>query len=87
VRGRDRIAITGDNGAGKSTLLRLIAGEIRPTSGRLEPAAAAGVLPQDHHRLPLDRPLLDFYRSSVVGYEDAARAFLGHGDRRQPERI
>ena len=29
VRGRDRIAVTGDNGAGKTTLLRLIAGELR----------------------------------------------------------
>ncbi len=29
-------------------------------------------------RLPLERPLLDFYRSRVVGYEDEARAFLGH---------
>ena len=78
VRGRDRIVVMGDNGAGKTTLLRLVAGELAPTSGRAEPAEAAGVLPQDHHRLPLDRPLLDYYRSQVVGYEDEARAFLGH---------
>ena len=56
VRGRDRIAVTGDNGAGKTTLLRLVAGELAPTSGRAEPAETAGILPQDHHRLPLDRP-------------------------------
>ena len=78
VRGRDRIAVTGDNGAGKTTLLRLIAGELAPTSGRAEPAGAAGILPQNHHRLPLDRSLLDYYRSQVIGYEDEARAFLGH---------
>jgi ATPase subunit of ABC transporter with duplicated ATPase domains len=78
VRGRDRIAVTGDNGAGKTTLLRLVAGELAPTSGRAEPAEAAGILPQDHHRMPLDRPLLDYYRSQVIGYEDDARAFLGH---------
>jgi len=78
VRGRDRIAVTGDNGAGKTTLLRLIAGELAPTAGLAEPAGAAGVLPQDHHSLPLERPLLEFYRSRVVGYEDEARAFLGH---------
>ena len=78
VRGRDRIAITGENGAGKSTLLRLLTGELAPTAGTVEPAPAPGVLPQDHHGLPLDRPVLDFYRSAVVGYEDEARAFLGH---------
>ena len=78
VRGRDRIAITGENGAGKSTLLRLLTGELAPTAGTVEPADAPGVLPQDHHGLPLDRPVLDFYRSAVVGYEDEARAFLGH---------
>jgi ATPase subunit of ABC transporter with duplicated ATPase domains len=78
VRGRDRIAVMGDNGAGKTTLLRLLAGELAPTTGRAEPAETAGILPQDHHRLPLDRPLLDYYRSQVIGYEDEARAFLGH---------
>jgi len=78
VRGRDRIAVTGDNGAGKTTLLRVIAGELAPTAGRVEPAPAAGILPQDHHGLPLERPVLEFYRSRVIGYEDDARAFLGH---------
>jgi ATPase subunit of ABC transporter with duplicated ATPase domains len=78
VRGRDRIAITGDNGAGKSTILRLLTGQLEPTRGSVEPAVAAGVLPQDHHHLPLDRPLLSYYRSSVIGYEEDARAFLGH---------
>jgi ATPase subunit of ABC transporter with duplicated ATPase domains len=78
VRGRDRIAVMGDNGSGKTTLLRLVAGELAPTSGRVEPATAAGILPQDHHSLPLERPLLDYYRAQVIGYEDQARAFLGH---------
>jgi ATPase subunit of ABC transporter with duplicated ATPase domains len=78
VRGRDRIAITGENGAGKSTLLRLLTGQLEPSAGTVEPAQAPGLLPQEHHHLPLDKPLLDFYRSHVVGYEDQARMFLGH---------
>jgi ATPase subunit of ABC transporter with duplicated ATPase domains len=78
VRGRDRIAVTGDNGAGKTTLLQLIAGELAPASGRVEPAESAGMLPQDHQGLPLERAVLEFYRSRVIGYEDEARAFLGH---------
>ncbi|MDA3854293.1 MAG: ABC-F family ATP-binding cassette domain-containing protein [Bacteroidales bacterium] len=33
VNPKDRIALMGKNGAGKSTLLKIIAGEIKPTSG------------------------------------------------------
>ena len=36
VRHGDRWAVIGPNGAGKTTLFRLIAGEHRPTSGRVE---------------------------------------------------
>ena len=36
----------GDNGAGKSTLLRIIAGELAPTSGRVEVSGEVGYLPQ-----------------------------------------
>lgn len=36
IYGRRRIAICGSNGTGKSTLLRIIAGQIAPTSGRVD---------------------------------------------------
>jgi ATPase subunit of ABC transporter with duplicated ATPase domains len=77
VKGRDRIAVTGHNGAGKSTLFRLIAGDLDPSVGDVVREARVGVLPQSHDRLPLERTVLEHYRSGVQGYEHDARAVLG----------
>ncbi|WP_159599029.1 ABC-F family ATP-binding cassette domain-containing protein [Agromyces humi] len=41
-----RTGLVGRNGAGKSTLLRLIAGELHPTSGRVDADGDIGYLPQ-----------------------------------------
>jgi ATPase subunit of ABC transporter with duplicated ATPase domains len=45
--GPGRSGLVGVNGAGKSTLLRLVAGELRPTSGQLHVSGEVGYLPQD----------------------------------------
>ncbi len=48
--GPGRTGLMGVNGSGKSTLLRLIAGELRPSSGSVSVAGEVGHLPQN---LPL----------------------------------
>lgn len=45
--GPGRTGLIGVNGCGKSTLLKLLAGELRPTDGRLSVTGTVGHLPQD----------------------------------------
>ncbi len=49
VEAGERIAIIGANGAGKTTLMRCLAGELKPTSGRITwvENAQPGYMPQD----------------------------------------
>lgn len=62
LRGPERVAVTGPNGAGKSTLLRLIAGDLEPTTGRIERAGPAALLDQEAAILQPDETLIDAFR-------------------------
>ena len=65
--GPGRSGLVGRNGSGKSTLLRLIAGELRPTGGRIAVAGEVGYLPQDL-TLDVQQRVPEFLRiAEVVG--------------------
>ena len=62
VIGPERLAVTGPNGAGKTSLLKLMSGECRPTSGRIDRPVAAALLDQESALLRPDETLLEAYR-------------------------
>ncbi len=58
---RDRLGVVGANGSGKSTLIDVVAGRLRPTSGRVEigPTVVAGVYDQQGVELDLSARVQD----------------------------
>jgi ATP-binding cassette subfamily F protein 3 len=78
VRAGDRIAVTGPNGAGKTTLLKLIAGELKPSSGTIRIGAnvRVGWFAQEQETLrPALTPVQLVRMRSEVSESDA-RTFL-----------
>ena len=75
----DRVALIGPNGAGKSTLLKTIAGELRPTAGRLRLGARVRVAHywQEAENLRPEATVLgELLRASTLGLQEA-RDHLG----------
>jgi len=62
LTGPERVAVTGPNGAGKTTLLKLIAGDLRPTAGRVDRPVTAALLDQETALLRPDETLIEAYR-------------------------
>jgi ATP-binding cassette subfamily F protein 3 len=77
----DRIGLLGRNGAGKSTFIKVLAGELRPSTGRLEPAQALKIgyfaQHQIHQLHPDDSPLGHVRRLDPAATEQALRSYLG----------
>jgi ATPase subunit of ABC transporter with duplicated ATPase domains len=77
LSGPERIAIVGPNGAGKTTLLRLIAGQIRPLTGRVSVFVEFAMLDQHMGILDPHGSILDnFKRLNAGSDENACRAAL-----------
>lgn len=77
LRGGDRAALLGENGSGKSTLLRCITGELSYRGEmRLGTGRRLGMLSQEQAELPLDRTVLEVFRSRTEMHESEARSYL-----------
>jgi ATP-binding cassette subfamily F protein 3 len=66
INDNDRIALMGKNGAGKSTLLKIIAGESKPTQGKMSAPKDAIVAYLPQHLLTAD---------NCTVFEEASKAF------------
>src|SRR5262245_48867532 len=81
LRAGEALSVTGPNGAGKSSLLRLVAGLLRPASGRIElnGGEAERPIPELAHYLGHLDPL----KPALTVAENLAfwAAFLGGGAR------
>ena len=75
-----RVVVLGLNGAGKTTLLRMLAGELLPDSGELQPGHGlkVGYFAQEHETLDPDRTVLQNMQASAPDLTDTqARSVLG----------
>ncbi|MBK1624804.1 ABC-F family ATP-binding cassette domain-containing protein [Afifella marina] len=78
--GRERIGIVGRNGIGKTTLLRLIAGELRPTSGHVDVHGTIGLMHQEM-AVGGGETIADFFgEGAAVDLVDRAEAGLAGVD-------
>ncbi|WP_375003701.1 ribosomal protection-like ABC-F family protein [Aeromicrobium sp. CTD01-1L150] len=75
-----RVVVLGLNGAGKTTLLRMLAGDLTPDTGELQPGHGLkiGYFAQEHDTLDLDKTVFENMRDGAPDLtETQARSVLG----------
>lgn len=79
IKKGDRIALVGPNGSGKSTLLKIIAGRLKPDSGKVSLGSRVimGYFSQEYEDLDDDKTVLDELICNFDINLEQARSYLG----------
>ena len=74
----DRLGIIGPNGSGKTTLLEMIAGRVRPDTGRVEigQTAVVGYYDQESRALKDDLRVIDYIKEVAENVKTADGSFI-----------
>ncbi len=80
------VAIVGPNGAGKSTLLQLLAGELEPTSGRIELRGKA-LAKLSAHEIALERAVMPQHTTLQFAFTVEAVVAMGRHPHQTPTAV